>query len=116
MLALKIEGIEPVKIIQAPTDKSLACIGMFFVNYGSTDLLFDVYIVPNGKSVPIYDTDGNLVSGNEECIFIKEKLLTSKDTFMLNLEKILLHPLDAIYVRKYDDTSKLAVHVSYEMY
>jgi len=116
MLAFKVEGIEPVQVIKAPADNSIACIGMFFVNYGSTDLVFDVYMVPNGKSVPIYDSDGNLVSGNEECIFIKEKVLNAKDTFMLNLEKILLHPLDAIFVRKYDENSKLAVHLSYEPY
>ena len=105
----------PTLLIKA-TDSSIAVINLAIVNYGDTPANFSVYAVPNGKVVPSYDSDGNVVAGNPETSLIIDQVIQPKDTIFLNLEKFLLHPGDALYAKKSSDTDKVCVHVIYEKY
>jgi len=115
MKTVNVNGTEPVEVISAG-NKSVAVICIGLCNYGNGDSVIDIYVCENGNLPPKYDENGNLVSGDESSWFIRELLIKPKDTFMLNLEKLLLHPGDKIYIRKYDENMKLTTIISYEEY
>jgi hypothetical protein len=107
---------DPQILIQAPAIYSIAVINIVVCNFGDTPATVSFYAVPQGKSVPVYDEHGNLISGNPECVFIDQQIIQPHDTIFFNLEKFLLHPGDTIFGRIHDATSKVSVHVSFERY
>jgi len=101
MKAISVQGTEPNLLVKA-VDSNIACIAIYICNRGGTTATFDIYIVPAGSS-----------PGDDETFFIVNQTLEPYDTFILNMEKFLLEPGDAIYIKKYDETSKISVQASY---
>lgn len=106
---------QPIKLIEANTDNK-AVILINITNISNTDKTFNLYVVQSGKSVPIYDTNGNLISGNQETYFLIQKPITSKNSILLNLEKLLLGQGDSIYANCIEDDTSLVATISYEVY
>jgi hypothetical protein len=115
MISTLIEGLDPNLIVQA-TENNIASIAMFITNFGDTEAYVNVFVCPAGKQPPTYDANGSLVSGDESCWLLKDLRINQGDTFILNMEKFLLHPGDAIYVQKQDENMKVSVIISYEEY
>lgn len=106
----------PIKVIEGDINNNIAIIFISITNISQADRTFDVYIVQNGKSMPIYDANQSLISGNEETIFIKNQIIKSNNTFIFNTEKILLGDKDALYVKCNEDDVSLVCTISYEVY
>jgi len=106
----------PTLLVEAISPYNVAVINLIVVNYGDTPASFTIYAVPHGKSLPEFDSNGNLVSGNLETHLLVDQKIQPKDTIFFNFEKFLLHGGDALYAKKNSDTDQIAIHVVYETY
>jgi hypothetical protein len=115
MKSVKVEGTEPQVIIEGG-ELSVAVVCLSICNYGESDAVINLFACENGKEPPKYDESGKLVSGNEETFLIKELSIAPKNTVIFNLEKLLLHNGDKLYIQKLNELMKVSVIVSYEVY
>lgn len=116
MKAVLLDTQEFVEVISAGAGKNIVSVCIFFCNISDTPSYIDVFICPQGKNPPQYDSNGNLTQGDEDTYVIKQMKIEPSDTFTLNLEKILLHPGDRIVARNTTSGTKVSVVVSYEEY
>jgi len=112
----KIDKVKEPQLVLQAQDKHYAVVLLAVCNYDISDTSIDVFLVPKGKQPPQFDDNDKIVSGNEDTYFLSDVLVRSNSTLLLNTEKLLLQPGDAIYARvRYEDT-KVSVHVSFETY
>ena len=93
------------------TKRSLV-VNIALVNITDKPQNVNLYLVPSGKSIPVYDSDGNLVSGNLETIYLPKTTIPPHNAIYLESEKILLEEGDAIVAVSEEDNA-VAIHISW---
>lgn len=106
----------PVAILQGTQNNSYAIILITITNLSDTTKTFDIYVCQNGKNPPIFNSDGNVTSGDKECIFLRKQSVSASASVILDTEKILLGNGDRIYIVCNEDSTSLVATISYETY
>jgi len=107
---------EPQLVLKAQDNQHYAVVLVALCNYKQNDTVVDVFLVPNGKQTPKFDNNNQVTQGNEETFFLSGVIVRSSSTVLLNTEKLLLQPGDAIYARVRNENTEVSVHVSFETY